>query len=284
MPHPLIELGGAGPPLILLPANGFPPATYVPALAPLFARYRVASLPPRAMWDDAGAAPATPGSWATLAEDALAGMERHGLAPAFVVGHSFGGVAGLLAARRRPDWVRGLALLDPTILPPALLEQFAAERARGEAMTRPLVQNALTRRDRFASVAEAFRYWRSKPLFADWSDAALERYARAMLRPAAGAPGLELTWARDWEAHYYASIYTEPWQELPRLEPRIPVLLVRGERSDTFLPEAAALAGTLLPRSVQRVIPGRGHLFPQTAPEETAAVLAEWLASFRPAA
>jgi pimeloyl-ACP methyl ester carboxylesterase len=276
MPHPLIELGGHGPIVLLLPANGFPPATYLPALEPLLARHRIVSLPPRAMWEDAGPVPSQAGSWLSLAEDLLEGMRTHALADSIAIGHSFGAVTGLLAAVREPGRFRALALLDPTIWPPRDLEEFAEQRRRGEAGSRALVRGALKRRERFASEAEAFAYWRGKPLLTDWSDAALRRYAHAMLRPSK-AGGFTLSWRREWEAHYYESVYTETWEALGALDPALPLLVVRGENSDTFSPEAAARLAATLPRAEQRTIPGRGHLFPQAAPEETGRILAEWL-------
>lgn len=279
MPYPLIELGGSGRPVVLLPANGFPPDTYGPALEPLCARFRVVSLPPRALWDDAGPAPSEPGTWITLAEDALEGMRRHGLSRAIVIGHSFGAVTGLLAAARGLSRFRALALLDPTIPPPGVMAEFREQRARGEGLIRPLVQRALARRSQFDSVEEGFAYWRGKPFFADWSDAALLRYARAMLHPADDG-GLVLAWPPEWEAHYYASIYTETWEELGRLDLQLDLLVVRGEHSDTFVPEAAALLREALPYAEQRVIRGHGHLFPQSAPEETGRILAEWLRTY----
>ncbi len=282
MAYLLIELGGQGPPAVLLPANGFPPDTYVPALEPLLRRHRVVSLPPRALWEDVGAPPEGAGSWATLAEDLLEGMRRHALPPAVAIGHSFGAVAALLAAVREPTRFRALVLLDPTILPQAVLAELEQERLRGEAASRPLVQGALTRRNRFVSEQEGFEYWRRRSLFADWSDAALWRYTRAMLRPV--EDGLVLTWPPAWEAHYYESIYTETWSEVARLDPGLPVLVVGGERSDTFLPEAAARLAAQVPWATQRTIPGHGHLFPQSAPGETGRILAGWLEALPAAA
>jgi len=279
MPYPLIELGGGGVPLVFLPANGFPPDTYVPALTPLREQYRVLCLPPRACWEDAGPAPLQPGSWVSLAEDLLEGMQRHELPPVVAVGHSFGAVAVLLAARRAPQRFRALALLDPTILPPAVLVELAEQRERVETKARPLVQGALTRRDRFPSVAAAFTYFRARRLFADWSDAMVQRYASALLRPAADGGGdFELSWPREWEAHYYESVYTESWEELNRLDRRLPILVVRGERSDTFVAESAARFLQAVPWAQERVIAGHGHLFPQSAPFETGRILEEWLA------
>jgi pimeloyl-ACP methyl ester carboxylesterase len=93
MTQPLIELGGRGALVHVAPANGFPPHSYRPAVEPLLPDHRVVSLPPRALWPEAGAPPAAPGSWTTLADDLLAGIRAHDLPPLIAVGHSFGGIA-----------------------------------------------------------------------------------------------------------------------------------------------------------------------------------------------
>jgi pimeloyl-ACP methyl ester carboxylesterase len=277
MPYPLVELGGRGPVVHFALANGFPPETYLPAVEPLMSRYRVVCLPPRALWNDAGPPPAEPGSWNALADDMLEGMRRHGLDRVVGIGHSFGAVATLLAAVREPERFRALCFLDPTILPPAIMDDLRRLRERGEMSFRPLVQGALKRRSAFATEEEALAYWRHKPLFADWSEDALSRYARSMLRPSEGGEGFTLAWSPAWEAWYYMSFHTGSWDALERLDPAIPLLVVRGERSDTFFPEAEALLRVKRPNAALRVIPGRGHLFPQAAPDETAQLIQEWL-------
>jgi pimeloyl-ACP methyl ester carboxylesterase len=278
MSHPLIDLGGQGSLVLLAPANGFPPETYRPALAPVLADHHVVSLPPRAMWEDAGPPPEAPGSWTTLGEDLLEGMRVHRLEPVIAIGHSFGAVALLLAATRHRSRFRALAMLDPTILPLALMDQLREQRRRGELSFRPLVQGARKRRDRFASEAEAFTYWRGKPLFSDWSDDAVWRYVRAMLKPDPGG-GFRLTWSPAWEAHYYESFYSESWEDVARLDPSLPMLVVAGATTDTFLPESAALLRERLPHARHVTIPGYGHLFPQAAPEGTGRILADWIQS-----
>jgi pimeloyl-ACP methyl ester carboxylesterase len=277
MAYPLFDLGGTGPLVHLAPANGFPPETYTSALEPLLPHHRVVSLPPRAMWSDAGPAPEQPGSWVTLAEDLLEGMRRHELPPVVAVGHSFGGVASLLAAVREPARFRGLALLDPTILPPAMMDELKEQRARGEMAFRPLVHGARKRRDRFPSTGEAFDYWREKPLFSDWSDDAVSTYARAMLRASDDGDGFVLRWSSAWEAHYYESFYTDTWDEVVKLSPDLPVLVVGGAKSETFLPAASALLRARIHQATFVSLPERGHFFPQSAPAETGRILLSWL-------
>jgi pimeloyl-ACP methyl ester carboxylesterase len=138
------------------------------------------------------------------------------------------------------------------------------------------VQGAKKRRDRFSSLSEAFSYWRGKPLFADWSDDAVTRYAKSMLR-ATGNGDFVLSWPGGWEAHYYESFYTESWADLAQLDPSLPVLIVGGSESDTLLPEATRLLRERLPWATQMTVPGYGHLFPHAAPEQTGRILRGWV-------
>jgi pimeloyl-ACP methyl ester carboxylesterase len=275
MPYPLIELGGRGPLLLVAPANGFPPVTYAPIIGPLRARFRVVCLPPRAMWLDAGEPPVEPGSWATIAGELLHGMALHGLTDVIGLGHSFGSVALLLAAVRQRARFRGLCLLDPTIPPPQLLERMRAG-VGGERLRR-IVTRTRARRAEFRDPDEAFAYWREKPLFADWSDDALWLYTHSMLRPSERGGGFELAWSPAWEAHYYESLYAGTWEDIERLDPALPVLVIAGATSDTFLPDAADLLQAKLPNAQVETVAGFGHLFPQAAPEHTRAILERWL-------
>jgi len=278
MTQPLIELGGRGSLVHLAPANGFPPHSYRPALEPLLSDHRVISLPPRALWLDAGEPPDAPGSWSALADDLLAGIRAHQLPPLIAIGHSFGAVASMLAAVRDRSRFLALALLDPTIFPPAMMDELRAQRDRGETSFRPLVQGARKRRGQFTTLAEAFSYWRGKPLFADWSDDAVRRYAKSMLR-ATGEGDYRLSWPGAWEAYYYESFYTDSWADVGRLDPTLPLLVIGGSESDTLLPEATALLREKLPWATHMTIPGYGHLFPHAAPEQTGRMLRGWVDS-----
>ena len=276
---PLIELGGSGPPpvLHLACANGFPPEIYAPLLAPFFLHHRVVSLPPRALWPGIGPPPAEAGSWWELAEDLLSGLEAHGLDPVIGVGHSFGAVATMLAATREPSRFRALVMLDPTMLPSEQMAEIEATRARGEEPGFGLVERALKRRARFATADEAFRYWRHRPLFADWSDDALRHYVAAMLVPADDGEGYQTRWTPAWEAWYYRSFYPGSWRDLDRLDPTLPVLVARGAGSDTFFPQAETEFRRRRPGTTFAVLPDHGHLFPLSAPETTAEMLQQWL-------
>lgn len=282
MPQPLIDLDGLedGPILHLAPANGFVPQTYLPMLRPFVQRFRIVSLPPRALWGDGLPPPVTPDAdWRTLADDLLAGLDAYGLEDIVAVGHSFGGIASMLALLKEPQRFRALILLDPTILTPDILGMLGQARQLGMTDHIPLVQGALRRRRHFASVDEAFDLFRSRKLFADWPDESLRFYAEYGTMPDPQGAGRVLTWAAEWEAYYFATGYLQSWDDLPRLNGLRPTLVLAGAESDTFVPESAQRAAALMPDARHESIPGHGHLFPLSAPQMSAERISAWLSA-----
>jgi pimeloyl-ACP methyl ester carboxylesterase len=275
---PLVELGGEGPVLALAVANGFPPETYLPMLRPLGGAWRAVALPPRALWPGIGDPPEVAGSWESLAEDLVEGLDAHGLRDVVAVGHSFGAVAWLIAATRFPGRVRALALLDPTIFTPRAMEVIATDQDTGGDVRFTMTQLANKRRRAFATREEAFNYWRHRPLFADWPEESLRMYVEAMLRPADEGDGFDLRWPPAWEAWYYRSFYPHTWDDIARLSPALPLMVLKGATTDTFQADAAAHFRSLAPWGDHRDLPG-GHLFPQSHPAETGATLCGFLTS-----
>jgi pimeloyl-ACP methyl ester carboxylesterase len=275
--QPLYDFGGDGPLIHLAVANGFPPQTYRPLLDPLKGQYHSVCLPPRALWPYSGPPPQEIGDWRELAEDLLAGLEHYALSDVIAIGHSFGAIASMLAAIAQPERFRALIMLDPALLPRPIMESFRAVRREGEIPRFPLIEGAQKRKHRFASVDQAYDYWRGKPLFKDWPDETLQLYTESMTRPA--RTGLELSWPREWEAYYYMSMYFDAWDDLPKLRGLLPTLIVRAEHSDAYIKEAADEAEAILPEATHVLLPGYGHLFPQAAPDATRQIIVEWLAA-----
>jgi pimeloyl-ACP methyl ester carboxylesterase len=275
--QPRYDFGGSGPLIHMAVANGFPPPTYDELLHPLTAHYEVISLPPRALWPGIGPPPEQIGTWRELTDDLLAGIRHYDLKDIIAIGHSFGAIVSMLAAIDEPQHFRALVMLDPTIMPRSVMEYFQAERARGEIPRFPLVDGALNRKHRFQDRDEAFAYWRSKSLFEDWTDAAVQAYTESMTRAASDGAGLELAWNREWEAYYYLSFYVNTWDELPRLRDLLPTLIIRAGDSGAYSEEAAQTAQEILPEAHHVTLPGYGHLFPQAAPDATRTILNDWL-------
>ncbi|MCA9912793.1 MAG: alpha/beta hydrolase [Anaerolineae bacterium] len=280
MPQPLIELGGDAelPTLHLALANGFVPQTYLPLLRHFTSAYHALCLPPRALWGDEPPPPLTPQrNWSELTDDLLAGIADYGLRDVLAFGHSFGGIATLLAALREPQHFRAIVLLDPTILGRKPTQMMEAAQREGRIDEFPLVQAAQRRRSLFDSVEEAYERFRGRSLFAQWSDEAVRLYAE--YGTTAQADGTRtLTWPPEWEAYYFSTLYTPIWEQLPKLKNLpVPMLIINGGESDTYVPDTAAEVRQLLPDITHKTISGHGHLFPQSAPDATAQAIQSWL-------
>lgn len=255
-------------------ANGFPPECYAECLAPLRVPLRVLALRPRPFFHPD---PSKLRDWSLLVEDLASDLSSLGFAGGVGLGHSLGGVLTLEAALRRPGLFRALALVDPTLLPPATLRWIRLLRLLGLRGRRRLVQGALRRRQEWSSAKEAFAYFRSRPLFARWSDGMVRAYVEGLTGPAEGG-GVRLRYSPKWEARIYETVPTNVWDRLQRLRGSgLPVLLVRGERSDTFPRESEAAFRRILPEAEIRVVPGAGHLVPQEEPAAVGGILLEFL-------
>ncbi len=256
-------------------ANGFPPQVYEPLLRPFVKRFTTVSLPPRALWGDEDYHRFH--SWQQLADDLLAGLHAHNFTNVVAIGHSFGGVASMLAALKEPQRFRGLILLDPTFInfsPPLAVLIWLAQRFKLTGRF-PLVQGALRRRRHFESAEEAYSYFRNKRFFAEWPDETVKLYVTGITRPAPQG-GVELAWSPEWEAQYYRHVFPWSWQKLPQLPRNIPLLVIRGESSDTFTAAGMVRLKRLVPQAKVQVVKG-GHLFPMTNIEETQGLIETWL-------
>jgi pimeloyl-ACP methyl ester carboxylesterase len=115
--------------VVFLHATGFNALTYRTILAPLGERLHVVAVDlrghgktnlPAKLFGYAG--------WVRHRDDVISLIDKGIGAPVTLAGHSMGACVSALVAGKRPDMVRGLALLDPVILPPRF---YAMMRAPG---------------------------------------------------------------------------------------------------------------------------------------------------------
>ncbi|MEP6985163.1 MAG: hypothetical protein ABI970_06185 [Chloroflexota bacterium] len=117
-------------------------------------------------------------------------------------------------------------------------------------------------------------------LFVDWPDESLQLYVEYGTQSAANG-GLELRWSPEWEAYYFSTGFTRSWEVVPKLRGLLPILAIGGGTTDTYVPEIAAMLKDELPEATFAEVAGHGHLFPQTAPLPTEALISQWLGQLR---
>ncbi len=261
-------LGGQGCPTHFAPANGFPPETYIPLLRPLFGALKVCSLVPLPMRTTMPPPPRL--TWHDLADETVQHLEAAGCHGLIGLGHSLGGVTSVLAAVKRPGLFRALVLMDPVIFPQRLLWLIRLLRALGQEHRLPLVRSARRRRRVFSDRENVRRRYGRHPFFAAWDREAFEAYIRYGFRRRADGQ-VELAYDPTWEAAIFASVPTDIWQWLPRVD--LPTLVLYGERSDTFRPPALRRLQHLWPQAHFSAVSDSGHMFPLERPLQTARLI-----------
>ncbi|MBP7125188.1 alpha/beta hydrolase [Myxococcota bacterium] len=267
------DWGGSGPLVHFGHANGFPPGSYRCLLGRLRSCYRIASLESRPLWPG-GPGPEGLRSWEPLAEDLTDTLRDRGLRGILGVGHSLGAVLGLIAACRDPGLFRALVLVDPVLFTGPRAVIWRAMKRLGLGERTPIVSGALRRRDRWTSREAARGAWRDKPLFRSFRDDCFEAYLDEALEATEDGT-LRLRYPKAWEAAIFRCTPSDPWNLVRTVQ--IPVLVLRGQRSDALTRAALRRCERLLPRGEVREVPGTGHMLPLEAPDRVAEAILDFL-------
>jgi pimeloyl-ACP methyl ester carboxylesterase len=220
-------------------------------------------------WIDAiGTDPRHPPSegWPHLVAQLIASIDE----PVYGVGHSLGGYLNYLAAVQRPDLFRGIVLLDAPIIGPFRGTMLGAVKRLGIVDRVTPAGATRDRRSTWSTREEARTHFRTRSLFKDFSDEALDDYLRHGLVEEDGRLRLKIDPAI--ESQIYRTIPHDMMRHLPKL--RVPAVFIGGESSDVV--RRVRLAG-MKPKFRLRKVPG-GHLFPFERPREAARSIAQALA------
>ena len=244
----------AAPPVVLL--HAFPlDSRLFDAARPLLTDRRVITPDLRGCGTAGPVEPHTEPSIAVLADEIVAGWDRQGLTTVVLGGVSLGGYVALDIARRHPDRLAGLVLIDTR----SGADDDAARERRAQVAARADHGDRATGEQAVA------------PLVADGIDPG----RRAELAGVADSvPGATVAWLQR------AMAARDDADDVLRTV-EVPVLVVVGEQ-DTVTPVAEAERMTALVRdgggtAELVIVPGAGHLTPAEAPEAFVAALGEWL-------
>jgi len=255
---------GAGEPIVLLHCSSGSSGAWAPVMNHLGQDYRI--LAP----DLLGYGRTAP--WprdAPLAPDAELGVVETLLdvagRPAHLVGHSYGGTVALRAARRFPQQVASLTLIEPVAF--HLLRR--ANEPDGWCEIAALAERhvALVGGGRDAAAAEAFiAYWTGPKAWQQMPDTARESAVRTAAKVAAE---WRLMLAAEDDRDAIAGIGA-------------PTLLICGGRTRTPARRVVEVLRRALPHTLHHEIADAGHMSPLTHPADIAEAIRRHVVSINP--
>jgi pimeloyl-ACP methyl ester carboxylesterase len=153
-------------------ANGFPASIYRTLFAELGDRYELRFI------ERIGHDPRFPVTqdWPHLVEQLLDDIGRRYEEPVWLVGHSLGGYLSLLAALKRPQWVRGVVMLDSPVIAGWRSSMLRVSQWTGFDERLSPAAATRNRRTTWPSRDAAWRHFHQKPAFARWDERVLSDY------------------------------------------------------------------------------------------------------------
>ena len=221
-------------------------------------------------------APANPQelkNWDIFVDDLARFVENLGQ-PVIAMGHSRGATVSLLLAVKRPDLIRALVLIDPTILPFSWMWWWYLAKLTGLAKFVPIVATAARRRSEWPDRKSMLEAYQVKPVFQTWTDGFLDAYIREGTEET-GRETIRLCCEPVWESKCFAACPHDIWRHISRLQK--PALVLYGAKSDTFLASAAKRFKAKVPQTAFRCFENAGHFVPMERPDETAEVIFDFL-------
>ena len=170
-------------------ANGFPASTYRTIFAELADDYEIRAV------ERFGHDPRFPVTrdWPHLVDQLLEDIDarRPADAKVWLVGHSLGGYLSLMAALKRPQWVKGVVMLDSPVI--AGWRSSVLRLSQWTGLDTRLSPAAATknRRTHWASREDAWRHFHVKSAFARWDERMLSDYIDFAIPAAGNGAGIE---------------------------------------------------------------------------------------------
>ncbi|MFZ6642616.1 alpha/beta fold hydrolase [Undibacterium sp. TC4M20W] len=244
--------------------NSFPSGTYRVFLDHLRSSYDVHAT------DMVGHNPAYPvtDGWRNLVQELIDTLQASYQQPVILLGHSLGGILSLMAARARPDLVRGVVVLDSPVVSGWRAMLLRIFKSLGLDKKFSPARFSERRRHLWKNEEEAYQHFASKEMFAIWPPEVLRDYMKAGLKP--HPEGVTLRFTREVETAIYRTL-PDGLGRLNKRPPNVPVGFIGGTESIECR-QAGPHATKKLMGDNYVLIPG-GHLIPMEVPEQTAAAV-----------
>ena len=271
-----IDWGGTGPIAHLAHATGLCAAVYTPLVKQLQHQLHIVGM------DDRGHGKTTVTAdvrklknWDIFVDDLdrlFAMIDQ----PIIAMGHSRGAVASMLLALRKPERVRALVLIDPTILPTYYMWFVYFARLSRLSRFYPIAARAAKRNPTWPDQETIFQTYQSKSMFKKWHHGFLEGYIEDGTHKTKDG-GIRLSCEPAWEARCFSAYPPDLWNHIPKIKQ--PVLVLYGDKSDTFLAPAAKRFQAKVPHARMHCFKDTSHFVPMERPHETAEAIGEFVES-----
>jgi pimeloyl-ACP methyl ester carboxylesterase len=260
--------------IVFAHANGYPAGTY----RVLFEAWRAAGFAVHAVERIGHDAhyPVT-SNMPKLRDELAALVEAKSTEPVWLVGHSLGGVLGLLVACRRPELVRGLVMLDAPLFSGWRAHSLQVMKATGLVKRVTPGKVSARRRHVWPTREAVAAHFAAKAAFARWDERVLANYVRAGFDVHEGR--VVLGFQREIETHIYNALPHQLDRVVAAHPPRCPVAYVAARQSVIVRQAGLGLARVLAGERFEWV--EGNHLYPMEQPDETAATVLRILQNMR---
>ena len=270
-----LDWKGTGPQLHFLHGNGFCAGTYSPFLKHLMGDFHIFASDVRGHGGSDHPDAERIRNWTVFAEDLKTLIEQAMAPPVIGMGHSLGAVSTYIAAARYAHLFSSLILIDPVILPYKLLWLIAAAKLLGFRGNLRLAKTARRRRRIFQGKKEALKLFAAgRGIFKNWSKEFVQAYLECGLLEEDSETAV-LKCDPELEAQIFESVPVDVWRYAEKIT--CPVLALRGELSDTFLPEAAQRLKGRISDFELKTISNTGHFPTMEKPQECAQVISDFI-------
>lgn len=270
-----LELGKRGQQIHFLHANGFCAGTYVPLLKHLAKEFHIIASDVRGHGDSEFPNFKKVRHWQTMTQDLKTLIGQRMSFPIIGIGHSLGATLTAMTAALYPHLFSAVILTDPVIFPSKLLWMIGMMRMLGLISLTPLARGARRRKKIFANKQEALkRFISGRGIFKSWTEEFVHSYLDCALAVEEDETAI-LKCNPEIEAQFYETVPLNIWQYVRKI--RCPIMVLRGEYSDTFLPDAAVRMKKAIPHCRMETVADTGHFLPMEKPEVCTKLMSEFL-------
>lgn len=269
---------GEGDLVVLVHGSASDGRTWCGQIGPLSEQFRVVTYSRRYHWPNEPAADDAEYSMAEHVDDLVALLGSLDGGQAHLVGHSYGGFVALSTARRHPELVRSLVLIEPPVVPLFLSDPPKPGELLDVLARQPRLGLALLKFGA-TGVVPATKAARSNDM-----DRAIRKFGRAVLGKSAFDRLGRERWQQALDNNIRAEYLRESFDSLTADDVRSvesPTLLVSGTQSPRLWPMLSDHLDGLLPHARRSEVPQASHIVHEDNPTVFNQQLLGFLTSIR---